>query len=252
MLASDMKSVAMSLLSRLQSYPAVDNRSKSAVNVEELVQLYCYSLDLNPFDEGQHVALYLLQKHKAALASYTKRLPELLGKHANKLMGLMQVLQATGNAEPTAPITAQMLGAISDFMTVKDALRKLYEQHEKGDFEIAIKGTDQKLRAHSFVLYALWPYFRLLFDTNMKEKQQMRLELPAVGQDGGISLEMLELIVELCYNPDALSEERVNEALALDALAIANLYLLDFEGEGQSDGPLDHLAKFAESQWPQR
>lgn len=241
---------AMSLLSRLQRYPALTADRSTSVNIEELMQMYCYSLDLSPFEEGRQVVLYLLQKHKAALVPHMERLPEMLGRHSAKLMELMRVLIAAEN-QPNPPIS-HMVATKGNFLSVKDALHKLYDGRQRGDFELAIKGTNKKLRAHSYVLYASWPYFRHMFDANPKEKEQMRLELPGAGQDGGISWELLELIVELCYRPEVLQKqrERVHAALALDVLAIANLYLLDHDGDEQkkSTGALDGLVELAQCQ----
>lgn len=61
-----MKPVAYKLLDQLQKFPATVAQDQT-LDIEELVRLYCYSLDLSPFEDGRKVAVYLLQKQSALL-----------------------------------------------------------------------------------------------------------------------------------------------------------------------------------------
>jgi hypothetical protein len=58
---ADMKAHAFSLLGRLQKFSIDAIQAQQTVSIQDLVQLYCYSLDLSSFDAGQKVAVYLLQ-----------------------------------------------------------------------------------------------------------------------------------------------------------------------------------------------
>jgi hypothetical protein len=248
MLAADMKPHAMSLLSTLQQYPSSSTLSKQ-VDAKELVNLYRYSLDLHPFDLGHKVATYLLQKHKEHLAPHTASLQQWLGAHEAKFLSLVQLLLLP-NDKLSEPITAEMLSsAKGNLLSVEETLIKLYECRGQGDFEIKIKGSKTAERVHSYVLYANWPYFRAMYDTGLKEKREGCLELPGVGEDGGMALEVLQLLIELCYKPDMPPQDlkkRLNAAVAMHVLSAADLYSRNHE-DG-SDGVLDKLVELADTQ----
>lgn len=54
----------------------------------------------------------------------------------------------------------------------------------------AVVGTDKHAqKAHSYVLYAQWPFFHQIHDAGNKEKRKRRLELAAGERNGGFSLE---------------------------------------------------------------
>jgi hypothetical protein len=85
MLAAEMQSQALTRLSRLQMTEPLDP--------QDLIKLYCYSLDLNPFDLGRQVVVYLLKQHKQYLAPRTPSLPQWLGSW--KIVGVGAVFIAT-------------------------------------------------------------------------------------------------------------------------------------------------------------
>jgi hypothetical protein len=226
-----MKPHAFSLLARLQCYPTTPAQ-KQKVNVQELVQLYCYCLDLKPFEEGRQVALFLLQKHSTELKPHMASVPQWLGKHADAFINLIQDL--IGAFDPTkVPITPSMLAEKGNFASVAAVLEALYAERASGDFDIIIKGAKPE-KVHSYVMYARWPYFRQMYDANMKEKRQGKLALPASNEDGGMAPELLQLIIALCYKPNMLrdnSGQIVTLPVAIQLLSISDLYFLDLGDE---------------------
>jgi hypothetical protein len=240
-----MKSHAFLLLVRLQKFSIDAIQPQQTVSIQDLVQLYCYSLDLSPFDAGQKVAVYLLQKHIALLRPHMESLPQWLGKHSDKLMELVQAFVAPVDSV-AAPITSQMIATKGNFLPLADTLVKLYSERHKANFEITIKKTDICEKVHSYVMYSMWPYFRHMYDANTKEKQQHRLELPAVGDDGGMSPQVLQLIIEMCYKPSMkdLTQRVSDVATAMQILLIANLYLINHD-DG-AEGTFDRLIASAQ------
>jgi hypothetical protein len=247
MSAAGMKSYAFLLLVRLQKFSIAAIQAQQTVSIQDLVQLYCYSLDLSPFDAGQKVAVYLLQKHIALLRPHMKSLPQWLGKHSDKLMDLVQAFAVPVDSV-AAPITSQMIATKGNFLPLADTLVKLYSERHKADFEITIKKTGICEKVHSYVMYSMWPYFRHMYDANTKEKQQRRLELPAVGEDGGMSPQILQLIIEMCYKPGMkdLRQRLSDAATAMQILSISNLYLVNHDDDAV--GTFDGLLALAQRQ----
>jgi hypothetical protein len=247
--ATDMKPFAFSLLDRLQRHPATDTQKKG-LNTQDLVETYAYCLDLNPFDEGHMAMLYLLQKNAMQLRPHMKSVPQWLGKHADTFIDLVQDLMVPFDTLEL-PITAEMLAAKGNFLGLAETFEALYRIRHDGDFEISIKGDEAEM-VHSFVLYAMWPYFRQMYDAGMKEKREGRLELPAFGEDGGMSPEVLQLIIELCYNPDKLqtnADEGISAVIAMQILPIAQMYLAGDAGPEESKhGIFTQLVDLAQAQ----
>jgi hypothetical protein len=183
---------------------------------------------------------------------HLESVPQWLGNHAIQFIQLMkELLVPFDTLKP--PITADMLASKGNFLGLAESIDALYRTRQNGDFEIVIKGSKAKAeRVHSFVMYAMWPYFRHMYDAGMKEKHQGRLELPPFGEDGGMSPDVLQLIIELCYKPDALQTnafERVTATVAMQILPIAQLYLADDENsEEPKQGAFAQLVDLAQSQ----
>jgi hypothetical protein len=146
-------------------------------------------------------------------------------------------------------ITSQMLSSSGSFLSLEETLMKLYESRGDADFEIKIKGSETREKVHSFVMYSNWPYFRTMYDAGLKEKSEHRLELPSVGDDGGMVPDVLQLIIELCYKPKMSKQDMMqllDTDLASFILPVAGLYLENHEND--SKGVLDYLVEAASSQ----
>jgi hypothetical protein len=201
---------AWGALSSLQNF---DQRS---LRIDQIVELYCYSLELQPFQHGLDVAIYLLKKRRTEIE--VKKLPELLGPHAGKLMDLMQILITTTSDIPAPLVPPHLDGR--KYLSLSETVQVLYdERNETGDFVIAIFGSSTSFRVHSFAMYSSWPYFKMMYDSGFKEKQEHRLVLP-------LSSSMLELIIELCYRPEALGsvKQHLDAQSAIEIVAHADLY----------------------------
>jgi hypothetical protein len=227
-----MKQYAYSLLSLLQQFSLGQNHTAT---MQDLVELYCYSLDLSPFEVGHKVAVYLLHKHKAQLQ--VQQVRQWLGKHSGTWDDLTQEFFAPFR-DAECPITLQMIAEKGNFLSVADTLAKLYDERHKADFEITIKKSHVREKVHSYVMYAMWPYFRSMYDASTKQRR--RLELPAVGEDGGMSPQILQLIIEICYkyNVRDVTQRVIDADLAMQILSIANLYFVKHENDsmGTFDG----------------
>jgi hypothetical protein len=201
----------------------------STLTIDDLVAVYCYAQDLAPFEYGETAALFLLQKHRQAFASNIARVPELLGKHADKLLTLMEYfVRHTDFVYPLFDGTPPL----SKCASIAGTLEELWETSEtSGDFEIVCEGCEPR-RVHAFVMCSSWPYFKQMFDASLKETQERRLHLPAVDQDGGLDEEVLDMIIELAYlgrlSSGSKEALRLNIAGAADfVLSAARLYLRD-------------------------
>ena len=158
-MAAGMTQQALSCLLRLQ-HAQID---QGAAGLETLAKLYCYNLDLHPFETGARVVKHLLQKNKALVGPRIQELPALLGilgKHEDKVLELAGIaMQADALEAPSTTESVHRTPAGS-WLSVKDTLLKLYEAREKqGDFGIAIEGHKKSFKVHSYVMCAAWPYF---------------------------------------------------------------------------------------------
>lgn len=194
--------------------------------VENLIALYCYCLELEAPEECQRIVLYLLTKYQALIAPDAEKLPHLLSKHPERVLPLIKMMWSAAGKSLSLPLDPYepVPTVASQCMSVKHSIEVLFDAREEGDFDLVITATKHEYKAHSYVLYAGWPYFRLMYDTGMRERHAHRLELGTAT--GGILPEVLELIIELCYHPDALEtmDKRVDAILALHILHSA-MYL---------------------------
>jgi hypothetical protein len=204
------------------------------------------------------LALYLLRKHKNSLP--VKQLPALMKDHTEYMMDLMAELLSTDNANSNAPPIFKPQSGKCKSLT--DTLVRLYKTREGADFNIVLKGHNDNtsnsspMRCHSFVLHARWPYFRAMFDAGMREMQRATLELPSVGEDGGMHSLVMQAILDVIYlgavQPNTI--ELFNPAVALQLLSVQELYLSSFNakeqkqenggggGGGNGDGDGDAMA----------
>jgi hypothetical protein len=221
--------------------------------INDVLAMYTRSLDLR-YDAGTKLALYLLRKHKNDLP--VKQLPVLMKDHTEYMMDLMAELLPTNNANSNAPpIFKPQSGKCK---SLADTLVRLYETREGADFNIVLKGHNDNtsnsspMRCHAFVLHARWPYFRAMFDAGMREMQRAKLELPGVGEDGGMHPLVLQAILDVIYlgavQPNTI--KLFNPAVALQLLSVQELYLSSFDakeqkqenGGGGGDGVGDAMA----------
>eukprot|EP01122_Echinamoeba_exundans_P001031 TRINITY_DN1097_c0_g1_i13.p1 TRINITY_DN1097_c0_g1~~TRINITY_DN1097_c0_g1_i13.p1 ORF type:complete len:643 (-),score=86.15 TRINITY_DN1097_c0_g1_i13:79-2007(-) len=242
--AAGLRSAFADCMKLLQDVPL---NADSADATSQLIGLYCHSLDLGPFVEGEQVALYLLRKYRLVIAPSTRLIPSLLGQHQSKLIELMAMF--VGSIEATEPDSAphQSVGCASTSRPVMEALALMFGDRQKnGDFEIVIKGRAAR-KVHGFVMYAAWPYFRHMCDAGMKEKEARRLELPgatddddaaAIRMDGGPVMDeaVLDLIIEVAYTQSLVMTPRklrgrLSVELALSVLSVSELYLRSDEKE---------------------
>jgi hypothetical protein len=234
---------------KLEAFQPDPDPQKAAA---ELIGLYCYSLDLGNFIDGEKVAMYLLQKHRKLIASQAAQIQTLLGRHGNRFLDLVTMFRA--NAEASSPLeTLQCAssGQRSSSSSIGESLAKLHATRQKSaDFTIVIKGRCAR-KVHAFVMHSAWPYFRHMFDAGLKEKKERCLSLPHIDEDGGMDEKVLDLIIEVAYNRDLLWKrkqlrDKVNVELALQVLSVAELYLRAHDGEENIVGKLvDECAKFA-------
>jgi hypothetical protein len=202
----------------------------------ELIGLYCYSLDLPNFVDGEKIAMYLLQKHRKLIAPQTAQIQTLLGRHSNRFLDLVTMF--IDNAEAISPLQTLQCASSdrSPSNSIGESLAKLHASRQKtGDFTIVIKGQRAR-KVHAFVMHSAWPYFRRMFDAGLKEKQERRLSLPQIGEDGGVDEEVLDLIIELGYYRDLVQRTeqlrgKLSVGLALQILSISELYLQSDAGE---------------------
>eukprot|EP01122_Echinamoeba_exundans_P011079 TRINITY_DN4288_c0_g1_i1.p1 TRINITY_DN4288_c0_g1~~TRINITY_DN4288_c0_g1_i1.p1 ORF type:complete len:239 (-),score=26.39 TRINITY_DN4288_c0_g1_i1:31-747(-) len=167
-----------------------------ATAVTELMELYCYAQDLQPFKRGEKVAVRLMRENRDVLVPHTHDFPKLLGKHSHKVMDLVASLIASADG-PLEEATQDRAG--KGALPLDETLCRMHESRNKdGDFEIVLSGCEPR-KVHSIVLYSVWPYFRRMIDSGMKEKKARRLALPCAGEDGGMSEEVLDLTIELAY-----------------------------------------------------
>jgi hypothetical protein len=200
--------------------------------INDVLAMYTRSLDLC-YDAGTKLALYLLRKHKNDLP--VKQLDVLMKGH--NVMDLIAELLSTDNSN-APPIFKPQPGKCK---SLADTLVRLYETREGADFNIVLKGhNDNKsnsppMRCHAFVLHARWPYFRAMFDAGMRETQRAKLELPGVGEDGGMHPLVLQAILDVIYlgavQPNTI--KLFNPAVALQLLSVQGLYLSSFDAKEQ-------------------
>ncbi len=98
--------------------------------------------------------------------------------------------------------------------TPEDILAKLARQTEDGilcDVQLEVEGV--RLSAHRALLAAVSPYFRALFYTDFKERDQKVVEIK------GVTYESLKAIVQCCYS----GELETNAESLPDILAAAHL-----------------------------
>lgn len=81
---------------------------------------------------------------------------------------------------------------------------------------VADDGSEVKV--HDWVLYARWPYFRRLMNTNLAEANARRLELPSGSMDRNLLLAFLHYI----YTQSTASFD--SDMLRLELLHIASLF----------------------------
>eukprot|EP01122_Echinamoeba_exundans_P010659 TRINITY_DN4039_c0_g1_i1.p1 TRINITY_DN4039_c0_g1~~TRINITY_DN4039_c0_g1_i1.p1 ORF type:complete len:727 (-),score=127.65 TRINITY_DN4039_c0_g1_i1:201-2381(-) len=192
--------------------------------VDDLVSLYCYCLELSPFEEGQKVVRKLLQRNRSALSPLMKQMPQLLGKFEDYLLDLMALVVMD---DPPVSLVHQEASSNS-FFSLETALQRLHETRNKdGDFDIVVSGHEPQ-RVHAFVLYSTWPYFAHMMDAGMRETSQRRLTLPPPDEDGGMHPDALSLILEIAYTKKFEVGKLSNE-LALSLLSVAGLYLQGHE-----------------------
>jgi hypothetical protein len=226
--------------------------------INDVLAMYTRSLDLR-YDAGTKLALYLLRKHKNDLP--VKQLPVLMKDHTEYMMDLVAELVPTNNANFNSPPIFKPQSGKCKSLT--DTLVRLYETREGADFNIVLKGHNDNtpnsapMRCHAFVLHARWPYFRAMFDAGMREMQRAKLELPGVGEDGGMHPLVMQAILDVIYlgavQPNTI--KLFNPAVALQLLSVQELYLSSFDakeqkqengggdgGDGDGDGDGDATA----------
>jgi hypothetical protein len=228
--ATDMISASEECLIRLKEF----NFSLGAATIEQLIGLYCYIIDLGPFNNGEMVALSMMQKHRKLIAPATSQIPALLGRHSDRCMGLIaHLIENTDSVSfkssnhspgPSSPVPGSLADALAQMHVARET---------EGDFEIAINGCATR-KVHSFVMYSVWPYFRLMCEAGMAEKQTRRLVLPGANEDGCMDEAVLDLIIEVGYKPDFILKvlrERLNVELAIAVLSVSELYLRSSDKE---------------------
>jgi hypothetical protein len=200
-------------------------------SVNDLVSLYCYSLELSSFEEGQQIVRYLLQRNRSALSPLMKNLPQLLGKFEDHLFDFMALVVMD---DPPATLTRNQSLVPVCSPSLEIVLQRLFDTREKdGTFEIVINGCPPQ-RVHSFVLYSRWSYFRHMIDAGMREASQRSLKLPSVDADGGMHPEVLTLILEVAYTMK-FDADKLSEDLSLSLLSIAGLYLQGYENHSSDN-----------------
>jgi hypothetical protein len=247
--SADMHSARFQCLKKLEAVQPDQDPHKATA---ELIGLYCYSLDLANFDDGEKIAMYLLQKHRQLIAPQAAQIQTMLGRHGHRFFDLVTMFIAQVEASSPLPtLQAESSETNSTSFSVGEALIKLYSARQKtGDFTIQIKGRRAR-KVHAFVMHSAWPYFRHMFDAGLKEKQERRLSLPYIDEDGGVDEKALDLIIEVAYNRDLIWQRKqlrpkLSVELALQLLSVSELYLRAHDGETNIFGKLvDECAKFA-------
>jgi hypothetical protein len=110
-------------------------------------------------------------------------------------------------------------------MTLEACLETLLATRADADFEIAIDGENEPIPVHFFVLYARWPYFRHMFDSALRNREERRLVLPASNTDNGIQKHILDVIIKFLYSNTDPSDSDLDGSGALQLLEVSGLYL---------------------------
>jgi hypothetical protein len=97
--SADLQLVCLDCFKKLEAIQPDPDPQKAAA---ELIGLYCYSLDLANFIDGEKVAMYLLQKHRKLIALQTAQIQALLGRHIHRFLDLVTMFIA--NAEASSPL----------------------------------------------------------------------------------------------------------------------------------------------------
>jgi hypothetical protein len=189
----------------------------------------------------------LIRRNRDRFLPILEQIPILLGANACKATELMSFFVAS-SAEKVVPCMQDSLPKANLPTThlLGQCRRALHRDRRKsGDFEICVAGQPPR-RVHCIVMYAAWPYFRRMFDSNLNERHQRRLNLPAFGSDGGIQPALLTLIIEVAYVQEVTRKERVGVDLALHILSLADLYFRTPGGVTETERSVyDCLIEFA-------
>lgn len=244
--------------------------------VDSLIVLFGKSLDLSDFDEGVKVFQYLLRKNKKLVN--IDRFYELLANqrdHPAVRRLLQDLISDNPLLDPLAALNVQE--ALDQGMSVKEALAELFASKDGADFEILIeciepnpskkrkllgsnsdKGKSEEdkrsFKCHRFILQDRWPYFAGM-NKEMREAQEGRLSLPAVGEPDGMHPIVLAALLEVCYT-GAISKqtrELITPDVAMHLLS-APIYfktgaVLDDDGKVGVDPPFRELYALAERQF---
>eukprot|EP01122_Echinamoeba_exundans_P008459 TRINITY_DN2809_c0_g1_i2.p1 TRINITY_DN2809_c0_g1~~TRINITY_DN2809_c0_g1_i2.p1 ORF type:complete len:647 (+),score=123.06 TRINITY_DN2809_c0_g1_i2:57-1943(+) len=198
-------------------------QNKKRVTLEELLEIYCYCLDLNPFDEGMDVVINLLRKRRSEIGTQATRIPLLLGKHSDKALEFMGLVMSRQEEKPNAQTQTGADRPPSG--DLEQCLDSMFTTKVDADFEIAINGEQESIIAHSFVLYARWPYFRHMFDSDLRHQEQRRLVIAGPNTEGGIPKHVLGAIIKFLYMGKEPAESDLDANGALQLLAVSGLYL---------------------------
>lgn len=227
--------LAIECLAQLQAFAGSDKLS-----IEQILELYCYALDLH-FADGQKVLIFLLRSCKKPPIKAALLRKALQGRPLDVFDALLDdLLSATPIEEPFELLPTELNGIVS----LEQALQHLLFTKNGADFTITIEG-EMPVKCHKFVLAARWPYFSKMANSGMRESAEMLLQLPATGSDCGMHPVVLQAILEVCYTGHITYETSMSfdPILALHLLATSALYLHADDGTENTFEPLLELAE---------
>jgi sugar lactone lactonase YvrE len=230
---------SISCLNRLQFL----GEEQEALSVADLVMFYCECLDWKNFDMGRQTCAYLLAHHHTKVNS--RSLPDIMKSHRDRTMDLLHDLLENSKETSLSLQVPENVSKKVKTSTLKYSLSKLLDSKSGADFDIHIN-REASIKCHSFVLYARWPYFRQMIDSNMKEAREKKLTLPNIEEDGGMHPVVLKALLAVCYTGElspALQKE-IDPIMACRILGECALYLAGFDvAESSATTLLNQVAK---------